>query len=422
MKKIFTIILLIGSMSLLAQAPQGFNYQATVRDGNGQLVINQNVNFRFNIMRNSPTSLPIYVETHLAPTDDLGTVNIVIGQGTPSTGNFAEIPWGEGTYFLGIELNTGDGFIAMGTTQFLSVPYALYANSAGNTEPQGLYSVLHHGNNGEGLQIKHIGDPTDAKDAVTKSFVTLRVSLTGDTLFLGEHQWVIVPGISEANTGGGEPPVNTVSDVDGNEYPTIIIGNRIWMAANLKVTHYRNGESITYPGDNNEAWASNTNGAYAWYNNNMEWKNIYGGLYNYYAVVNSNGLCPDGWHVPNIEEWTLLSNAIGGADSANQLKSCRQVESPLGDCATTIHPRWDYNEVNHGTNDQGFSAIPAGTRNVEGGYSDIGLKNGLWTSAEIGSGRAWARNLHNSLGTLLNDDGYMKTGNSVRCVRYINGK
>jgi uncharacterized protein (TIGR02145 family) len=193
------------------------------------------------------------------------------------------------------------------------------------------------------------------------------------------------------------------------------------MAANLKVTHYRNGESITYP-DNNEAWASNTNGAYAWYNNNIEWKNIYGGLYNYYAVVNSNGLCPDGWHVPNIEEWTLLTNAIGGADSANQLKSCRQVESPYLDCATSVHPRWDYSEIYHGTNDYGFNAIPAGTRNVEGAYSDIGLKNGLWTSTEIGSGRAWARNLHNYLGTLLNDDGYMKTGNSVRCVKYNNGK
>jgi hypothetical protein len=116
-----------------AQAPQGFNYQATVRNSSGALVVNQNVNFKFNLMQNSPTSVPVYSETHYVPTDDLGAVNLVIGQGTETTGTFSAINWGSGNYYMGIELNTGNGYVAMGTTQLLSVPYALYANSAGNS-------------------------------------------------------------------------------------------------------------------------------------------------------------------------------------------------------------------------------------------------------------------------------------------------
>ena len=133
MKKLFTLLVLAITIIATAQAPQGFNYQATVRNSSGALVINQNVLFKFNIMLNSQTSLPVYSETHQAPTDDLGQVNLTVGSGTATTGTFAGINWGSGTYYLGIELNTGSGYVAMGTTPLLSVPYALYANSAGST-------------------------------------------------------------------------------------------------------------------------------------------------------------------------------------------------------------------------------------------------------------------------------------------------
>ena len=133
MKKLFTLIALIATTATFAQAPQGFNYQATVRNAAGDLIINQNVTFKFNIMLNTSTSLPVFSETHYVPTDDLGQVNLTVGQGTATTGTFAAINWGGGTYYLGIELSTGANFVAMGTTQLLSVPYALYANSAGST-------------------------------------------------------------------------------------------------------------------------------------------------------------------------------------------------------------------------------------------------------------------------------------------------
>jgi hypothetical protein len=133
MKKLFTFLAFVATIAINAQAPQGFNYQATVRNSAGALIVNQNVNFKFNIMLNSQTSVPIYSETHFAPTDDLGQVNLTVGTGTPTTGTFSAINWAAGNYFLGIELNTGSGYVAMGTTQLLSVPYALYANSAGST-------------------------------------------------------------------------------------------------------------------------------------------------------------------------------------------------------------------------------------------------------------------------------------------------
>jgi hypothetical protein len=141
MKKLFTLLVLAITLITSAQAPQGFNYQATVRNSSGALIVNQNVLFKFNIMQNSQTSLPVYSETHSAPTDDLGQVNLTVGTGTATTGTFAGINWGSGTYYLGIELNTGANFVAMGTTQLLSVPYALYANSAGSSQSQGKPSI-----------------------------------------------------------------------------------------------------------------------------------------------------------------------------------------------------------------------------------------------------------------------------------------
>ena len=130
MKKLFTLLALVITTITFAQAPQGFNYQATVRNSSGALIVNQNVYFKFNVMLNSQTSVPVFTETHYVPTDDLGQVNLVIGQGTATTGSFSTINWGTGNYYLGIELNTGSGYVAMGTTQLMSVPYALYSGNS----------------------------------------------------------------------------------------------------------------------------------------------------------------------------------------------------------------------------------------------------------------------------------------------------
>jgi len=101
-----------------------------------------------------------------------------------------------------------------------------------------------------------------------------------------------------------------VTDIDGNVYRTVQIGNQVWMAENLKTTKYPDGTSISYPGADNTAWQNNTTGAYAWYNNDISWKDSYGALYNWHAVNSDKGLCPPGWHVPSDAEWTQLVDYV----------------------------------------------------------------------------------------------------------------
>ena len=122
MKNFYAILcLVIASIThLQAQAPQGFNYQATVRNTTGELIINSNVYFKFNVIQGSQTAVPIFTETHDVPTDDLGQVTLIIGEGTANTGVFSEIDWSLGSYYLGIELsiNGDNDYIAMGTTNY----------------------------------------------------------------------------------------------------------------------------------------------------------------------------------------------------------------------------------------------------------------------------------------------------------------
>nr|AOE13445.1 hypothetical protein [uncultured bacterium] len=180
MKKfyIFLCLAIAALTQLQAQTPQGFNYQATVRNSAGDLVVSTNVYFKFNVIQDSQTADPIFTETHEILTDDLGQVNLIIGQGTANTGVFSELDWSLGSYYLGIQLSI-DGpndYVAMGTTQLLSVPYALYAANSGNTTTTpNLESVLAQSNSANNQQIKDLQDPTEAQDAVTKNYTYSKV-------------------------------------------------------------------------------------------------------------------------------------------------------------------------------------------------------------------------------------------------------
>ena len=140
-KNAFLFVLLFAVQSLFAQIPQGFNYQATVRNQTGELLTNEYVGFKFHILQGSSDATPTYSESHNISTDDLGVVHLSIGSGNAEAGAFNQIDWSLGDYHMGIEINTGDGFIDMGTTQLMSVPFALYALNSGTTNsaslPQG---------------------------------------------------------------------------------------------------------------------------------------------------------------------------------------------------------------------------------------------------------------------------------------------
>lgn len=100
-------------------------------------------------------------------------------------------------------------------------------------------------------------------------------------------------------------PGTHVTDIDGHVYPTCTIGNKMWMAANLRVTHYRNGDPIPLITDST-AWSSTTTGAYCNYNNDTTYTTTYGQLYNWYAINDSRNIAPEGWHIPTNEEITAL--------------------------------------------------------------------------------------------------------------------
>ncbi len=233
--------------------------------------------------------------------------------------------------------------------------------------------------------------------------------------------------ITVSMIGGGQPcpGMPTVADIDGNVYNTVLIGNQCWMKENLKTTHYVNGSPIEYPGDDDNAWFNNTSGAYAWYDNDISWKNIYGALYNWHAAT--NGICPEGWHLPSDAEWTQLTDYVVmqgypnnnvSTGAGNALKSCRQINSPLGgNCNTSEHPRWNSHGTNNGFDEFGFSALPGGNRSLDGEYSNLGLIGSWWTSTQSSSSSSWARGLDYLMGDIGRGSGTRRPGFSIRCLK-----
>lgn len=139
MQKLITIslVLLLAIAQAFAQAPNGINYQSVVRDANGDILANQSVSLQLSILQGSSTGTLVYQETHSLTTNQYGLVNLEIGSGQVITGtNLAAVDWANGPMFLsiGLDVSGGANYTAMGTTQLLSVPYALYAETVANTD------------------------------------------------------------------------------------------------------------------------------------------------------------------------------------------------------------------------------------------------------------------------------------------------
>lgn len=133
MKNILILSALLFVNLLVAQAPQSFKYQAVVRDNSGELIKNQAVSFQITIRKNGVSGTPVYIETFNVVSDLAGLVNLSIGTGLPTQGIFANIAWADGTYFIetAIDFEGGTNYEILGTTQFLSVPFAFHTNTAG---------------------------------------------------------------------------------------------------------------------------------------------------------------------------------------------------------------------------------------------------------------------------------------------------
>ncbi len=201
------------------------------------------------------------------------------------------------------------------------------------------------------------------------------------------------------------PGTPTVTDIDGNIYNTVLIGTQCWMKENLRTTRFRDGFGI-YP-------------YYKWYSNDISYKYKYGALYQWYAVSSAHGICPEGWYVPSTNEWNILINLIsGGASGAGyHLKSCRQVNSPLGgDCNTQEHPRWNEN-IFYGTDAFGFSALPGG------GYLEsnapIGSRGCWWTSSMYNANISYYQLMYEYSDAVQESNTNIYSFLSVRCIKSI---
>jgi len=193
-----------------------------------------------------------------------------------------------------------------------------------------------------------------------------------------------------------------ISDIDGNAYLVVKIVNMVWMAENLKVTHYRNGDVIPIETDNT-AWSSLTTGAYCNYDNDINNATTFGHLYNWYAATDSRNIAPTGWHVPTDVEWQTLINYLGGNDIAG------------GKMKETGLTYWE--SPNTGaTNISGFSALPGGSRYGNGIYGQIGTY-GWWGSVtESNINEIWTWGLCYDYSSVSRWSGGKRYGFSIRCV------
>lgn len=196
----------------------------------------------------------------------------------------------------------------------------------------------------------------------------------------------------------------TMTDQDGNTYKTIKIGTQTWMAENLQTTKYRNGDPIPNVTDN-DAWINLTTGAYCNYDNDAAIGKVYGHLYNWYAATDSRNIAPTGWHVPTDEEWTILTDYLGGEFAAGY----KLTENGTGYWATPVSGT---------TNESGFTALPAGWRSYIGTYFTIGYSGAWWSVTEYSTSHARGRSMYSGLNISRSFYGDGKfLGFSVRCLK-----
>jgi uncharacterized protein (TIGR02145 family) len=382
MRLTLTTLALLISILLNAQAPALIPYQAIARDGSGQPLVNSSLNARFTIHNESVNGTIVWQEVQSVSTNALGLFTSQLGGTSPLTA----VNWAVGSKFLQVELDLGNGFVDIGTQQLLSVPYALHAGS-----------------------------------------VRVHVSATGDTLYVGDGSFVIVPGISEANqtNGGGTSGTSfhtcgaenihnadltygTMTDQEGNEYRTIVIGTQEWMAENLNTSVYRNGDAIA-TSLNDAGWQSTANGAWSHYNNEVSYACPHGKLYNWYACVDARQLCPAGWHVPSDSEWSVLMTFLGGTDIAGgKLKSTGTLQQADG--------LW-YAPNAGATNSAGFSGAPQGYRYFTGEYDLVGSNVFWWSTDAFLTNNAISWFLSHTESGSFRSDFDKNSGFSVRCIR-----
>ena len=216
------------------------------------------------------------------------------------------------------------------------------------------------------------------------------------------------PGISQC----GDP-----LSYQGYDYATVLIGEQCWFAENLRNENYENGDPIPATLSDNE-WTSTDAGALSVYGEDAGCENLspdinacnpsealdeYGRLYNFFAVVDARGLCPSGWHIPSDEEWTVMTDGLGGVFAAG------------GEMKTT----YGWRDGGNGTNSSGFSGLPGGLRwnnYLSNGNFYNGGELGYWWSSTPGGEGGYGRDILYSQVDVHRNAYDANLGFSVRCI------
>ena len=321
MKKVTLIllILLIGAAGIFAQTPQAFKYQAVARDTTGAVIENQNISVKISILSGNPEGTVEYSELHLVSTNQFGLFALEIGNSTDVLfGNFADINWGANTYYVKVEadMNAGSNFQFLGTSQLLSVPYALHTVSLTLTDENGNNYII-------------------------------SVDTTGNLITTLIEDWTC-----------GEPITDSR---DGQTYNTVQIGDQCWMAENMNIGTMINGSNDQIDNGVIEKYC---------YDNVPANCDTYGGLYQwnelmqYETTQGIQGICPTGWHIATDEELKTLEGTVdsqyGVGDPVWDETGNRGLDAGgnLKETGTTL---WE--PPNTGaTNSSGFTALPSGYR------------------------------------------------------------
>jgi len=275
-------------------------------------------------------------------------------------------------------------------------------------------SIVSIGTGNQTISLKQINAVTETlvasklKSFKSSSIVSMNY-IIGDSLQFTGTCGTLTSTVKDVPISSGQISFvfyGSIKDQDSNICKTIIIGSQTWMAENLKVITYNDGIIIPNVTDG-KTWDGLTTGAQCDYNNSISYTNIYGKLYNWYAV-NSNKLCPSGWHVPNDSEWVILSTAVGGGSTSG------------GALKETDTTHWSY--PNKGaTNISGFTALPGGCRGIKNHdivFQYIGILGNWWCNNENGVSYANSRLMDNSDSSLgAASYNYKSMGSSVRCLK-----
>ncbi|MBN1781027.1 fibrobacter succinogenes major paralogous domain-containing protein [bacterium] len=204
------------------------------------------------------------------------------------------------------------------------------------------------------------------------------------------------------------------TDIDGNRYHTVRIGDQVWMAENLKVTRYRNGDEIPNMKDIGD-WSLASIGARCDHNGNSHHSFIYGCLYNWYAATDPRNIAPKGWHVPSDDEWIILCMSLG----MSQEEAVDEGEFGEGIGGKLKHTAYWMDPNTGATNESGFSALPAGFRKYNGGFNVLGFQTNFWTSTQRWNSEccAYCRVLHHDHSKIGRYTCNIRDGFSIRCIR-----